>query len=914
MGTPLFPPGNADVLYLVDLSGYVFRAYHAIRTPLTSPAGEPTHAVLGTVNMLERLVRERRPALLAVAMDSRTPTFRKELYPAYKANRPAPPDDLKVQMRRVAELIHAFPIHCFQCDGVEADDLIATVVVHARNAGLKVVIVSADKDLMQLVSDDVVMWDTMFDRVIGPEEVRQRFLVPIELVRDALALMGDTSDNIPGVAGVGPKTAAELLNEYGSIQGIYERLDTVKKKKLKESLAAAREQALLSQELVTLKHDVPIEFLLEPLRFGRVDSQALRNLYTELGFTRHLKTLDGLLAERALVASGDEPAPEVKALPTTPIQATLVTDSALLQRALGEAVNTKQLGVVCYALGSSPMTSTLVGLGLAASAGRPYYVPFAHRALGTPAQLDRSETLRAIAQTLQLGVELVAHDLRSLGVVLAEAGCPIAGIGADTMMWSYLLDPDGDHSFEALARRELEREVKPIEELARQKGSKVRVPLDQVMVEDAMEWSAPRASLGLELASRLKTKLEEAGLFALWRDMEQPLVPLLVTLERQGILLDTEVLQRLSKECELELRSLEIRAHEIAGKAFNIHSPRQLETLLFDELSLKPVKRTKTSRSTDAETLEALSEQHPLPAVILEIRKLSKLKGTYLDALPGLVDKKTGRLHTEWHQEVAATGRISSSDPNLQNIPIRSELGRSIRAAFIAPPGHLLISADYSQIELRVLAHLSEDAVLLDAFRRGQDIHLRTAMEIFEVPEDQVNDEHRRRAKAVNFGVIYGQGDSALAKSLGIERSVAGAFIATYFERYEGVRRFMEATLETARASQAVHTLLGRRRLIPEINERNRARRLAAERVARNTPIQGTAADLLKLAMLKLAEPVTPGTRMLLTVHDELVFETPADEVELAKERIREAMQGVMTLAVPLVVHVGAGPNWRAAH
>jgi DNA polymerase-1 len=903
MGTTLFPAGSPDVLYLVDLSGYVFRAYHAI-APLNAPSGEPTHAVFGTVNMLERLVRERQPALFAVAMDSRTPTFRKQLYPAYKANRPPPPEDLKQQMRRVGEVIDAFPIPIFQHDGVEADDVIATVVDRCRKASIRVVIVSADKDLMQLVSDDVLLWDTMRDRAIGPEEVEARFGVRADQVRDALALMGDSSDNVPGVPSVGPKTARDLLQQFGTLEAIFEHLDEVPKKKLRETLGENREQALLSQRLVTLKGDVAIDFDPDQLHFARRDSQRLRELYRVLGFTRQLEQLDALpsAGDRAPARASDEQR-----------ELLLVDSEQALDSVLHRAKEEGRLAIVPCWLGNSPTQGTLVGLGLASNAQRAGYLPFAHRYVGAPRQLACEATLKQL-QELCEGVELVSHDLRTLLVLWSQVGAPGDSSGGDTMLWSYLLDPDENHGLEALAARELGIELAPVDSLTRQKGARTRLGLDEVSVEDARDAIAQRAAIVFELAPRLQKKLEEANLWSLWQDLERPLVTLLAELEQRGILLDCDLLARLSEQVATELVGLEAKAHDVAGKTFNVNSPRQLETLLFDELGLKPIKRTKTSRSTDAATLEALAEQHELPGVILEIRKLSKLKGTYLDALPTLVNPRTGRIHTRWHQEVAATGRLSSSDPNLQNIPIRSELGRNIRAAFVAPPGHVLISADYSQIELRVLAHLSKDPVLLDAFQRGQDIHQRTAMEIFGSSEGEVTSEQRRRAKAVNFGVIYGQGDSALGKSLGISRAEAGAFISTYFERYGGVRAFMDATLEVARSSHAVHTLLGRRRLIADINDRNRARRLAAERVAMNTPIQGTAADLLKLAMLRLREPVTPGTRMLLTVHDELVFECPKDEAEAAMTRIADEMQQVMTLDVPLIVDVGSGANWREAH
>jgi DNA polymerase-1 len=911
MDSRLFPPGDSSVLYLVDLSGYVFRAYHAI-APLNSPTGEPTQAVFGTVNMLERLVRERKPKLLAVAMDSRTPTFRKELYPAYKAHRPPPPEDLKVQMRRVSELIEAFPIHCFQSDGVEADDLIASVVRRCREQNIKVVIVSADKDLMQLVGDDVVLWDTMRDRTFGVSEVEARFGVKVAQVRDVLALMGDSSDNIPGVPSVGPKTASELISEYGNIAGIYEHLEEIKRKKLRETLAENREQAELSQKLVSLKDDLIPVLDLERLQFRRRNLGRLRELYTELGFHQKLAGLvDVEEVDSATVAT---PAAVEHAPAAAQVETALITSDQQLAAFAAQAKESGQFAAFGFTLGGSPMSAVLVGLGLAASSKANYYVPLGHRYMGAPKQLATSTVLATLSELCANGVKLIGHDLRSLLVTLRQAGATLQRADFDTLLASYLLDPDASHTLETLREREYGAPLPLFDELTRQQGSRTRLKEDEVPVERAAPAIAQRAAFALELAPKLETQLQEANLDKLWHELEQPLLLLLVELEQRGILLNSALLRRLNESVARDLSALEAKAHAIAGKTFNVNSPRQLEALLFDELKLKPLKRTKTSRSTDAATLESLSEQHELPQVILEIRQLAKLQGTYIETLPKLVHPKTGRLHTRWHQEVAATGRLSSSDPNLQNIPIRSELGRSIREAFIAPPGYVLISADYSQIELRVLAHLSQDAVLLDAFRRKQDIHLRTAMEIFEVDEAGVTKELRRRAKAVNFGVIYGQGDSALGKSLGIPRTEAGQFIAAYFRRHDGVRRYMDETLENARASGSVHTLLGRKRVIQEINDRNRARRLGAERMAMNLPIQGSAADILKLSMLKLRDPVTPNTRMLLTVHDELVFETPEAESASAMSAIQHAMQTVIELDVPLEVDIGAGPNWNAAH
>ena len=909
MATELFAPASPDVLYLIDLSSFVLRAYHALQ-PLSSPSGEPTHAVYVTVTMLERLVRQQRPAMLAVAMDSGRKTFRQDIYPEYKAHRPPAPDDLKQQMQRVQQIVEAFGIPILKQDGVEADDLIACAVARAADHGVQVVIVAADKDLMQLVGPSVVMWDTMRDRVFGVPEVKERFGVEVAQVRDLLALMGDTSDNVPGVPSVGPKTARDLLLQFGTLEGIYDNLQTLTKKKLKETLAAHRDQAFLSQQLVTLKEDCPIEFDLTALRYGGRNVRELRRIYGELGFQRQLMALE------AEAECQDDP----EATATAPVEAiaaptlqTATTAEALQE--LAERIRSQgRVSLFVATAAGGPPGGELIGLALSAQAGTAAYVPLAHRYVGAPAQ--PGALVREILGPLLADPEIEkgADDLKRVEVALAGQGMAFAGGSFDAKLVSYLIDPDAAHDLGTLAKRELGLVPPTFDEVTRKaRGS--QLSFEQVTVEEATRYAASLADASARLWDRLLGKLgDDAGLARLYETLELPLTSVLAQMERDGVLVDTARLAEIGRRCEKDLHRLEQEAHRIAGKPFNVHSPRQLETLLFDDCGLKPLKRTKTSRSTDAETLEALADQHELPRVILEIRQLAKLKGTYLDALPLLVNSTTGRIHTRWEQAVAATGRLSSTEPNLQNIPIRTELGRSIRTAFVAPPGHHLVSADYSQIELRVLAHLSRDPVLLEAFRSGQDIHTRTAMEIFDVPESGVTREMRTRAKAVNFGVIYGQGDSGLAKVLGIPRAQAANFIATYFRRYHGVREFMNGTLDTARTSESVKSLLGRRRPVPDIKHGNRARRLAAERIAMNMPIQGTAADLLKLSMLALAKPKTPDARMVLTVHDELVFEVPDGEVERAKLEIREVMQNVAQLDVPLVVEVGAGRNWNEAH
>ncbi|HEY4106403.1 MAG TPA: DNA polymerase I [Polyangiaceae bacterium] len=920
--TQLFPAAAPDVLYIVDLSSYVLRAYHAI-APLSSPSGEPTHAVHGTVSMLERLVRQCRPAMLAIAMDSGRVTFRKEIYDAYKANRPPAPQDLKQQMARCEQIVRAFNIPIFKQDGVEADDLIASAVKSALAHELKVVIVAADKDLMQLVSEPVIMWDTMRDRVFGVPEVEERFGVRVDQLRDLLALTGDTSDNVPGVPSVGPKTAKELLVEFGDLPGVYAGIQQLKKKGLREKLVEHREQAFLSQRLVTLKDDCPIVIDKQHLAYGGRDIPALKALYAELGFSRQLQALtnegqhDGASSSGGGAAGSGSPSTAKSAPPVVALGA---PEISVLKSAdeLDEMVNALLMaGAFAIAVETSTpriLRGALIGIALSWKANHAVYLPLGHRYIGSPKQLALEDVRAKLGPLLaDEKIRKSAFDLKRVEVVLRHAGLEFSGYSFDAMLAAYLLDPESRNEREPLVQRELG--VVPItyESLTKKKRG-VTLDFDEVTIEEASQFVGTSAVFAYHLRERLEPRLAEEGLDKLLREVELPLAALLARMEERGVLVDTAHLGGLGRECEREIQRLEGVAHGIAGKPFNVNSPRQLETLLFDEIGLKPLRRTKTSRSTDADTLEALADQHELPKVILEIRQLTKLKGTYIDALPELVNPTTGRIHTSWEQAVAATGRLSSTDPNLQNIPIRTELGRKIREAFVPPPGYLLVSADYSQIELRVLAHLSQDPVLLDAFRSGQDIHTRTALEIFEVKEEELTREHRTRAKAVNFGVIYGQGDSGLSKSLGIPRAEASNFIAAYFRRYEGVRKFMNETLEQARAGEAVRSMLGRRRLLPTIRSANRAERLAAERIAMNMPIQGTAADLLKLAMLALKEPPTPGARMTLSVHDELVFEVPEAEVAEAKRKIKHAMEHVFELAVPLIVEVGHGPNWNDAH
>ena len=891
------PKGATDVLFLLDLSGYVFRAYHAL-PPLTSPTGEPTNATYGMVGMLTKLVDERRPAYLGVAMDSPTRGgFRSELDPRYKAHRPPAPEDLKVQMKRCRELVEAYRIPIFSGEKLEADDLIAVAVARAKDKGLRVVIASSDKDLMQLVDGDrVVLWDAMRDRVFGPEEVRAKLGVPPEQVRDLLALVGDTSDNVPGVPGIGPKTAADLLAQFGSLEAIYARLDEVKKPRIRELLRDNEGEARLSQKLVSLDVGAPVELDLDSLRYGGADPATLRALFTELGFTRLLKAV----------------------APSEPAQAS--TSRAVFTREeLREVVSAvRESGKVALEIHASrdAMRAHISGIALATSPSAPVYVPTGHRYLGAPKQLALREVLDELGPVLASpDIAKVGHDLKFADVVLARNGVDLQGVTFDTMLASYVLDPEASHALVDIGEREVGTRMTEFEALAPKRRGQPEPALEDLEIERATSYAGAFPAMVLSLETAMRPRLAAASLDGLLDDLELPLCRVLARMELAGVLVDPNKLATLGERMAIELAALEQQARAASGHAdLNLASPRQLETILFDELGLKSTRKTKTGRSTDADALEAIVDEHALPAIVLEHRAIAKLKGTYVDALPRLVHPETGRIHTRWSQAVVATGRISSQDPNLQNIPIRSALGKLIRGAFVAPEGSVIMSADYSQIELRILAHLSRDPVLVDAFKSGQDVHVRTAMEIFGVSESGVTEDMRRSAKTINFGVIYGMGEHALARRLSIPRAEAAAFIEAYFARYRGVREFLDHTMQEAKRTESVRTLLGRRRLLPDLRSTDRMRRSYAERIAQNTPIQGTAADLLKLAMVRLREPIVPGARMVLTVHDELAFEVPEDRVDEAKARVREAMEGVYALEVPLRVEVGVGASWAEAH
>jgi len=922
--------GAEDVLYIVDISGYVFRAFFAL-PPLTNEKGEPTGALYGVTSMLLKLVREQKPPMLAVVMEGQGKPFRRELYAEYKANRPPAPPDLKKQMGRVREIADAYAIPCYEREGSEADDVIATLTRAARKHGHRVVIVSADKDLLQLVGDGVVMLDTMRGTTFGPKETFDKMGVFPHQVRDFLALTGDSSDNVPGVPSVGPKTASELLGTYGSLDGIYAHLDQIKKKALLGKLTEHKPLAYLSRDLVTLKDDFDIAYDASALRYGGWNESALRALYKELGFAR---LLDQLGPDTTQAAPKPAPATGVAAVaeaasdktgPATPISPApapdlpsmrVLTEGAELP-ALVEALRSGgRFAICCAAEGEEAIAGGLVGIALA-NASMAAYLPVGHSYLGCPSQLSLPETLSALKPLFEdLTVEKISANVKRDTIALAQQGVVLRGTVFDSMLASYLLDPDlrGHDMPEIVLRRE-NRELARYENAAG-KG-KTAHALGESSFEEVLPYATAQTSELVRMADGLWNELREAKLDALLSDLELPLARVLATVERTGVRCDVDRLRALSRRVDKDLIALEKQCFELAGREFNVNSPRQLEVILFDELHLPVVEKTKTARSTNADVLEELAIMHPLPAAILEQRSLAKLKGTYLDALPREVNPRTGRIHTKFEQAVAATGRLSSNDPNLQNLPIRTEIGRLIRDAFVADEGFSIFAADYSQIELRVLAHLSGDEALTSAFAENADVHVRTAQALFNVSAEAVTREQRAAAKTVNFAVIYGQTQFALARNLRIPRGEASRYIKAFFERYHGVRKYLDALVTEARDTGAVRTLFGRRRLVRDIHAKNHAVRSGAERIAQNTPIQGSAADIMKRAMVRTAEAIERGglkSRMLLTVHDELVFEVPEGERERLDAVVREAMEGAATLRVPLVIGTGWGESWGQAH
>jgi DNA polymerase-1 len=887
-------------VFLIDGTNYIYRAFYAIRG-LSTSRGFPTNAIYGFTTMLMKLCRDWKPDYIAVAFDARGPTFRHEVYDQYKANRKAMPEDLRPQIDPIKDIVRGFSIKVIEEEGIEADDAIGTLAKRFGEAGMKVIIASGDKDLMQLVSDRVLMVDTMKDISYDIEGVRERFGVEPDRVVDILGLAGDTSDNVPGIPGVGEKTALKLVRQFGSLEGVLENSGKVTGKGLSGKLKEFADQAQMSRDLVTIRTNVAIDCDLEDLRFKKPDAEVLKEIFHRFEFP-------GLVAR--LGEEEDRKEEERRDYP-------LITDPQALV-ALLEKLRASG-GGFAFDLGLSSdeaIRAGILGIALCGGSGSACYIPLAHTGEETPLQLPEEETLGALGDLFSdEALKKYGHDIKAAFLTLGKRGIALKGV-SDVMLAAYILDPSRrGYDLPALVQENYGRDIPSRKELT---GSGAKeIPFDTVPLEDASRYACRRAEFIFRIAPILAERMEEAELKKLFDDVEMPLVEVLASMEEKGVLLDLDLLAEMSNQLGQLLEISEEKIYRLAGEQFNINSPKQLQVVLFEKLGLPRGRKTKAGYSTDVDVLTNLARSYELPAEILAYRSLMKLRSTYVDALPLLVNPETGRVHTSYNQTMTATGRLSSSNPNLQNIPIRTTEGKRIRQAFIAPEGCEIVSADYSQIELRILAHLSGDDLLIEAFRSGEDVHAKTASDIFGVFPEMVNQEMRRQAKVINFGVIYGMSAFGLARELNISQKRAQDYIDEYFSRFSGVRAYIEEMIEGARKRGFVTTLLNRRRYLPEINGSNVQVRQFAERTAVNTPIQGTAADLIKVAMLRIAREIKDrglASRMIMQVHDELVFEVPEAEVEEIMDLVRRQMEGVIELKVPLKVEIASGKNWDEAH
>ena len=899
-------------LLLVDGSSYLYRAFHAL-PDLRNSAGEPTGAVRGVLSMLRRLIADYKAEYRACVFDAKGKTFRDDWYPEYKANRPPMPDDLRAQIEPLHDAIQAegWPLLCV--DGVEADDVIGTLTREAAEAGWEVVISTGDKDLTQLVGPGVRWVNTMSEEVLDEAGVEAKFGVPPARIVDYLALVGDSVDNVPGVEKCGPKTAVKWLAQFGDLDGLMARAEEVGGK-VGENLRKHLEFLPLGRRLVTVDTAVALPMTVDALAPCARDRDRLVDLYGRLEFRSWLAELER--GEAVDPPAGEPPSDASAAQPARDYVAIL--DEAALDAWLAKIEAAGLTAFDTETTSLDPMAARLVGMSFAVTPGEAAYLPLAHQAPDGPDQLPFDRALARLRPWLEADDHAkVGQNLKYDAHVLANHGIRLGGVRHDTLLESYVLESDRNRDMDSLARRHLEITTIPYSEVCG-KGAK-QIGFAEVAIDRATEYAAEDADITLRLHDHLHPRLvAEPKLEALYRDIEMPVMAVLLEMERNGVLVDAELLARQSGEIGKRLHALEQTAFELAGQPFNLGSPKQLGEILFGKLELPVVKKTaKGQPSTDEEVLQKLAEDYPLPKLLLEYRMLSKLKSTYTDKLPQSINAATGRVHTSYSQAVAVTGRLASSEPNLQNIPIRSDEGRRIRAAFVAPAGSRIVSADYSQIELRIMAHLSGDEGLLAAFARGDDVHRATAAEIFGVAPDEVVADQRRTAKVINFGLIYGMSAHGLARNLGIERSAAATYIDRYFARYPGVAAYMDRTRSEARDQGYVETVFGRRLHLPDIRASNVGRRQAAERAAINAPMQGTAADLIKLAMIAVSRWLREeglGSRLILQVHDELVLEVPADELDVVRVRLPELMAGVAELAVPLLAEVGVGANWDEAH
>ena len=945
----LAPLKKGDHLYLIDGSGYIFRAYHAL-PPLSRSDGTPTGAVHGFCQMLWKLLEDTknsdRPTHFAVIFDSKGKTFRNDIYSEYKANRPPPPEDLVPQFGLIRDAVRAFDLPCIELDGYEADDLIATYARQAERADATVTIVSSDKDLMQLVSDHISMFDTMKNRRIGAEEVMARFGVGPDQVVDVQALAGDSSDNVPGVPGIGIKTAALLINQYDDLDTLLERAEEIPQKKRRENLIEFADQARMSRDLVRLDVNSPVTESLDAFDVREPEAGPLLSFLQEMEFSTLTARIGRELGASAALASSGDSSSSTGDIPDNPamlaqkaaarVQAVAVDHSSYetirdvdqLAVWIDQAYDQGYVAIDTETTSLDAMQARLVGISLALAPGKACYIPLGHTSDGLDlsgedlAQLPLDETLTRLRPLFESGTVLkIGQNLKYDALLLAQYGTSLAPID-DTMLISYALDSGrGSHGMDELSDRHLGHRPIPFSEVAGTGRNKLT--FDLVPIDAASDYAAEDADITLRLWQLLKPRLAAEAMTAVYETLERPLAPVLVRMERHGIQVDRQELSRLSGEFAQKMGAIEDQIYETAGERFNIASPAQLGAILFGKMGLKGGKKTKTGAwSTNAAVLDDLAaEGHELPNLVLEWRQLAKLKSTYTDALPGYINPDTGRVHTSYSMAATTTGRLASSEPNLQNIPVRTEDGRRIRRAFVAPAGYKLISADYSQIELRVLAHIADIDALKKAFAEGQDIHAMTASEMFDVPMAEMTDQIRRRAKAINFGIIYGISAFGLANQLSISRTEAADYIKTYFERFPGIKDFMENTKQSCRENGYVTTAFGRRCHYPEINSKNPQQRAFMERAAINAPIQGTAADILRRAMIRMENAIAQAglsAKMLLQVHDELIFETPEAEIEgtiaTASKIMEHACAPVLALSVPLKVDARAADNWDEAH
>ncbi|MFJ5446175.1 DNA polymerase I [Methylobacillus methanolivorans] len=910
-------------LLLVDGSSYLYRAFHAM-PDLRNKAGEPTGAIQGVLNMLRRLHKDYPADYSACVFDAKGKTFRDDIYPEYKANRASMPDDLRLQIEPLHRAIQAMGWPLIVEDGVEADDVIGALAKQAEREGMRVIISTGDKDISQLVNSHVTVVNTMrdafrkTDEVLDEAGVAAKFGVPPSLMVDYLILIGDSSDNVPGVEKVGPKTAVKWLTQYGSLDNIIANADKITGV-VGENLRKALPWLPTARELITIRCDVGIQENLSDLAPRPQDRDTLIELFDRFEFKTLRRELDTTpVASNATAAISNMPTDLFAASAATTRHFETIFTEAALQSWLDKL---SQATLVCFDTETTsldPLTAKLVGMSFSVTPGEAAYLPLRHDYPGAPDQLPFEATLARIKPLLENpDIKKVGQNLKYDKHVLANHDIQLNGIAHDTLLQSYVLESHRTHGMDDLAMRHLGVKTITYEEIAG-KGAK-QVPFSQVAVEQAAEYAAEDADITLQLHQNLYPQVaDDAKLQYVYSQIEMPVLDILYTIERNGVLIDQAMLQAQSHEIGQKLIGLEQQAYELAGQPFNLGSPKQLQEILFGKLGIKPLKKTPSGApSTDEDVLQELALDYPLPKVLLEYRGLAKLKSTYTDKLPRMINPDTGRVHTSYSQAVAITGRLASSDPNLQNIPVRTAEGRRIREAFIANPGHSIISADYSQIELRIMAHLSQDEGLLSAFAKGEDIHRATAAEIFGVERDAVTSEQRRYAKVINFGLIYGMSAFGLAQNLNIERSAAQSYIDRYFARYPGVRDYMQTTREAAKDRGYVETFFGRRLWVPEINSPNGMRRAGAERAAINAPMQGTAADLIKLAMIAVQgwlDREKLQSKLIMQVHDELVLEVPDAELELVKHTLPQLMQGVAKLDVPLLAEVGVGTNWEAAH